>query len=179
MNAAEEIHVGPGLPAEPANGRRVRASAIPSSAAVSSRMSRHPRRDTGPELAVRRILHRAGMRYRVQVPVPGMSRRTIDLVFPRWKVAVFVDGCFWHGCATHRSVPAANGTFWQQKIEGNMARDIQTSDHLRSLGWRVVRIWEHEAPGDAADQVIATVTGVRSEFERTPARRRSSVVEGS
>lgn len=175
MNAAEEIQVGPVLPAGTTRGRSPRASVVPSSAAVSARMSRHPRRDTGPELALRRVLHRSGMRYRVQVPVPGMPRRTIDLAFPRWKVAVFVDGCFWHGCAAHRSVPAANGTFWQRKIEGNVARDIQTVEHLRSLGWRVVRIWEHEAPGDAADQVIAAVTQVRSEFERTPARHRLSV----
>lgn len=179
MNAAEEIQVGSDLPAGSARGRSPRATAVPSSAAVSARMSRHPRRDTGPELALRRILHSAGMRYRVQVPVPGMPRRTIDLAFPRWKVAVFVDGCFWHGCAAHRSVPAANGTFWQRKIEGNVARDVQTGEHLRSLGWRVVRIWEHEAPGDAADRVIAAVTQVRSEFERTPARHRPSVLPDS
>lgn len=86
-----------------------------SSAAVSARMSRHPRRDTGPELVLRRALHAAGLRYRVGYPVPGLPRRTIDIAFTRAKVAVFVDGCFWHGCEQHRTVPTANGAWWAEK----------------------------------------------------------------
>ena len=166
--------IGHALPNE-----RSRRVAIPSSSAVSARMSKHPTRDTGPELAVRRMLHRAGMRYRVQVPVPGMPRRTIDLAFPRWKVAVFIDGCFWHGCIAHRPLPAANSEFWRRKIEGNVARDVETSEHLMRLGWRVVRLWEHQAPSDAAELVIHAVTEAQSDVARTPARRPSHVGPGS
>jgi DNA mismatch endonuclease (patch repair protein) len=81
---------------------------VPSSVQVSERMSKHPRRDTGPELELRRLLHTAGLRYRVQYPVPGWKRRTIDIAFTRRKVAVFINGCFWHGCTKHRGVPASN-----------------------------------------------------------------------
>jgi DNA mismatch endonuclease (patch repair protein) len=108
-------------------------------------MSKHPRRDTGPELELRRLLHAAGLRYRVQYPVPGMGRRTIDIAFPRRKIAVFVDGCFWHGCVDHSHVPASNHDWWQEKFRRNSARDAETDHHLWELGWHVVRLWEHEA----------------------------------
>ncbi|GAA3815415.1 very short patch repair endonuclease [Cellulomonas soli] len=112
-------------------------------------MRRHPRRDTGPELALRRRLHAAGYRYRVVYPVPGYPRRSIDIAFTRAKVAVFVDGCFWHGCSTHRQVPATNTAWWAEKLSANRARDEGTTAHLMELGWTVLRFWEHTAPDDA------------------------------
>lgn len=121
-----------------------------SSPAVAHRMSIHPRRDTGPELAVRRLLHAAGLRYRVCVKVPGAPRRTIDIAFTRRKLAVFIDGCFWHGCTEHRgTVPATNTAWWKEKIDRNRARDRETDQLLWAAGWRVIRIWEHEDPNEA------------------------------
>lgn len=116
-------------------------------------MSRHPRRDTGPELALRSLLHAAGYRYRVAYPVPGLPRRSIDIAFTRAKVAVFVDGCFWHGCSEHRQVPASNREWWAAKLEKNRARDEATTAHLEHLGWTVLRFWEHTEPSRALDTV--------------------------
>ncbi|MGW5336416.1 very short patch repair endonuclease [Streptomyces bauhiniae] len=136
--------------------------AVPSSAAVSARMSRQGSRDTAPEVAVRRLLHAAGMRYRVNVPVPGMPRRTIDIVFGRAKVAVFMDGCFWHGCPEHATRPKANAEWWRAKLDKNMARDLETTRHLRSAGWTVLRFWEHEPVTDVARHIGETVTTART-----------------
>ncbi|MET7271510.1 very short patch repair endonuclease [Streptomyces flaveolus] len=131
---------------------------VPSSAAVSARMSRQGSRDTAPEVAVRRLLHASGLRYRVNVPVPGMPRRTIDIVFPRVKLAIFLDGCFWHGCPQHATQPKANAAWWRSKLDKNMARDRETSEHLRQQGWTVLRFWEHEAP----DAIALTVREARA-----------------
>lgn len=117
---------------------------------VASQMSRLPRRDTRPELAVRRAVFARGYRYRLHRPVPGMPRRTIDLVFVGPQVAVFIDGCFWHGCPEHGSVPKNNRQWWIGKLEANRRRDGETTAHLRALGWVVLRFWEHELPGDVA-----------------------------
>ncbi|MFC9116300.1 very short patch repair endonuclease [Streptomyces sp. NPDC057092] len=121
-------------------------------------MSRQNRRDTAPEVAVRRILHAGGLRYRVNVPVPGMPRRTIDIVFPKAKVAVFLDGCFWHGCPQHATSPKANAEWWRTKLDKNMARDAETTEHLAQEGWTVLRFWEHEPPDEVAAAVRATVS---------------------
>ncbi|MDA3642227.1 very short patch repair endonuclease [Mycobacterium xenopi] len=121
---------------------------------MSEQMSRHPRRDTGPEIDLRRLLHAAGLRYRVHYPVPGMRRRTIDIAFTRQKVAVFIDGCFWHGCGEHRNVPASNHDWWREKLMKNGRRDAETDAHLRSLGWRVIRAWEHEPAADIHWRVV-------------------------
>ena len=129
----------------------------PSSVAVSGRMSRQRRRDTKPEIAVRKILHAMGLRFRVTVPIPGMSRRTIDIAFPRARVAVFVDGCFWHVCPVHRTNPASNSEWWAKKLTTNQSRDLATTEHLTELGWHVVRIWEHEDPAEAAGRIAAIV----------------------
>lgn len=115
---------------------------IPSSTAVSARMSRQRRRDTSPELALRKELHRHGHRYRVDAPLPGIPRRRADLLFARAKVAVFVDGCFWHGCPVHATSPATNREWWQQKLIGNRNRDRDTDQRLQQVGWTVIRIWE-------------------------------------
>lgn len=126
---------------------------VASSAQVSERMSKHPRRDTGPELELRRLLHAAGLRYRVQYPVPGWRRRTIDIAFTRRKVAVFINGCFWHGCTKHRGVPASNREWWQEKLTKNVARDAETDAHLHRLGWHVVRLWEHDLATEGLERV--------------------------
>ncbi|MGJ3508931.1 very short patch repair endonuclease [Enemella sp. A6] len=124
-------------------------------AATSARMSRQKTRDTGPELALRRALHRMGYRYRVDAALPGMPRRRADLLFPGPKVAVFVDGCFWHGCPEHATRPTRNSTWWEQKLTGNVERDRDTTEHLTALGWTVVRVWEHESAEDALALVLA------------------------
>lgn len=124
-----------------------------SSVGVSARMARQARVHTAPEVALRRALHAAGLRYRVAWPVPGLRRRTIDIAFTRAKLAVFVDGCFWHSCPDHATAPSANAAWWAAKLAGNAARDNTTNAHLESLGWRVVRIWEHEPTVDAAELV--------------------------
>ncbi|WP_408022532.1 very short patch repair endonuclease [Streptacidiphilus albus] len=128
-----------------------------SSPAVSRRMSRQASRDTEQELAVRRRLHRAGLRYRVNTPVPGIPRRTIDIAFGRLKIAVFLDGCFWHGCPQHATSPKANAEWWRSKLDRNMARDRETSEHLIGVGWTVLRFWEHDQPEDVAAQVTTAV----------------------
>ncbi len=107
-------------------------------------------RDTRPELAVRSAVHRLGLRYRVASrPLPGL-RRTADLVFRRARVAVFVDGCFWHGCPDHHVLPATNSDYWTGKVGINRARDTDTDQRLAAAGWECVRIWEHEDPSEAA-----------------------------
>jgi DNA mismatch endonuclease (patch repair protein) len=113
-------------------------------------------RDTTPELRVRRILHASGIRYRVNYLVPGMPRRTIDIAFPSRRLAVFIDGCYWHGCTEHRGIPTTNRQFWQQKIGKNRERDHETDAHLRSLEWVSLRFWEHES----LDRVVSTIVGL-------------------
>ncbi|MER7197795.1 very short patch repair endonuclease [Streptomyces sp. NPDC056656] len=120
-------------------------------------MSRQASKDTGAELAVRRLLHAAGLRYRVEYPVPGMARRRIDVAFTRAKVAVLIDGCFWHGCPQHATQPKVNVEWWRQKLDRNMARDRETTGHLTAAGWTVLRFWEHEDPEDVAAQIRAVV----------------------
>lgn len=116
-------------------------------------MRRQRRQDTRPEVAIRRRLHAAGFRYRIGLKVPGMPRRSIDIAFTRTKTAIFVDGCFWHACPDHATWPQTNGTWWRQKLERNAARDRETDTSLRSAGWEVVRIWEHESPATAVERI--------------------------
>jgi DNA mismatch endonuclease (patch repair protein) len=116
-------------------------------------MSRQRRRDTAPEVALRRELHARGHRYRLGRPVPGAPRRTIDIAFTASKVAVFVDGCFWHACPMHGTAPRANSGWWAAKLEQNTRRDRETDEQLRGLGWTVVRVWEHEAVSEAIAKI--------------------------
>lgn len=139
-------------------------SMIPSSPDVSARMRRQASKDTGIELAVRRLLHAAGLRYRVEYPVPGMARRRLDVAFPRAKVAVLIDGCFWHGCPLHATQPKANAEWWRSKLDRNMARDRETTEHLIAEGWTVLRFWEHEAAEEVAVRVAAAVQQRRAEL---------------
>jgi DNA mismatch endonuclease (patch repair protein) len=124
------------------------------------RMSRQRRRDTAPELAIRRLLHARGLRYRVAWRIPGMPRRTVDIAFTRARIAVFVDGCFWHSCPIHRTSPASNHTWWAMKLAANQERDAATDRHLTELGWRVLRIWEHEDPAVAAARIAKQVAAL-------------------
>jgi len=122
-----------------------------SSPGVRRRMQLQRGRDTVPELALRRELHRRGRRYRVDVPIVPGTRRRVDIVFGRARVAVFVDGCFWHGCPEHgQRAHDVNGWYWPEKIAGNRRRDADTDARLRAAGWAVVRVWEHDDPEQAA-----------------------------
>ncbi|WP_082618267.1 very short patch repair endonuclease [Oerskovia sp. Root22] len=133
-----------------------------SSTQASARMSAARRRDTAPELALRRELHARGLRYRVTYPVPGQRRRTIDVAFTRVKVAIFVDGCFWHGCPDHATTPRSNSAWWVGKLAANRARDEDTDLALSDMGWTVVRVWEHEPVSDAASRIETVVNAART-----------------
>ena len=120
-------------------------------------MERQPRRDTRPELALRRALHARGLRYRLDVAIVPGTRRRVDIAFPNAKVAIFVDGCFWHRCPSHGTSPSSNADWWAAKLDGNVARDRDTDVRLGSAGWTVFRVWEHEGMVAAAERVAATV----------------------
>ena len=125
-------------------------------------MSRQRRRDTQPELLVRRILHSRGVRYRVNsAPVPGL-RTKADLVWKGLRLAVFIDGCFWHGCPEHATRPKANEAWWAEKLDTNVQRDRRTDRELTSRGWTVLRFWEHEQPETAADAICAALSELRA-----------------
>lgn len=129
-----------------------------SSPAVRKTMRANRNRDTKPELAVRRASHRLGLRYRVSIrPVPEL-RRTADMVFPRQRVAVFVDGCFWHKCPSHFVEPKTHRDFWLPKLKRNVERDAETDALLGAFGWQVMRYWEHDDPERVA-QEISQATG--------------------
>jgi DNA mismatch endonuclease (patch repair protein) len=116
-------------------------------------MQGNRKRDTRPELALRSELHRRGLRYRIDAkPLDGLRCRA-DIVFRRQKVAVFVDGCFWHGCPEHGTSPRTNPSYWSAKIARNVERDRRNDAELGAAGWAVVRVWEHEAPANAADRI--------------------------
>ena len=110
---------------------------------------------------MRRLLYSAGLRYRVdRAPLPGLRRRA-DVVFGPVRVAVFVDGCFWHGCPQHGTRPRSNEQWWHDKLERNRWRDRDTDDRLLAAGWQVLRVWEHEDPAAAAQRVQAAVRARR------------------
>ncbi|MBE0559079.1 MAG: very short patch repair endonuclease [Proteobacteria bacterium] len=124
-----------------------------SSEAARTRMQSTPRRDTPAEMRIRKLLHAMGLRYSIDAkPLEELPRRA-DIVFRRAKVAVFVDGCFWHGCPEHGTWPRANDQFWRVKILANKERDSDTNNRLRDRGWLVIRIWEHEDPSVAAMRI--------------------------
>ena len=127
-----------------------------SSPAIERRMKSQRRRDTKAELSLRSELWRRGLRYRVDVKVVGRRRR-VDIAFTRAKVAVFVDGCFWHRCPEHGSLPKANRAWWTEKLEANERRDRDADTELVAAGWLVIRVWEHEDPIAAADCIEAAV----------------------
>ena len=117
----------------------------PSSAAVSAAMRANPRRDTAPERRLRSALHRRGWRFRIDFPVHSTARRVRpDIVFTRRRVAVFVDGCFWHSCPEHGTQPRSNASYWVPKLRRSVERDLADTESLSRAGWTVVRVWEHE-----------------------------------
>jgi DNA mismatch endonuclease (patch repair protein) len=140
---------------------------VPSSPEKARQMARVRQRDTRAEMRLRRSLHARGLRFRVQLPLPDGGRRRADVVFPRARVVVFVDGCFWHGCPTHATWPKANADFWREKIETNRRRDRDTDRRLGSLGWCVIRVWEHEDPETAASKIEAVVRAQRPTVGRS------------
>jgi DNA mismatch endonuclease (patch repair protein) len=119
-------------------------------------MTSQRRRDTGPELALRAALWKRGLRYRVDFAAVNRRRR-VDIAFTRVKVAVFVDGCFWHSCPLHATVPKSNQSWWMTKLAANVGRDRATDDELSAAGWAVIRVWEHEPTDRAAERVAALV----------------------
>lgn len=132
-----------------------------SSLSVRGRMSRQQRRDTKPELLVRKILHSRGIRYRIDAaPETGM-RCKADLLWRGLRLAVFIDGCFWHGCPEHATRPKANEAWWAEKLDGNIQRDRRTDLQLTTHGWTVLRFWEHEQPSIVADAICATLAELR------------------
>ena len=124
-------------------------------------MQANRRRDTKPELALRSALHAMGLRFGVDRALISNRRKT-DVVFPAQRIAVYVDGCFWHGCPEHGTVPKQNRQWWLDKLEGNRARDIATTEALTAEGWLVLRFWEHDDAAAAVRTVHALVLEIRT-----------------
>ena len=126
------------------------------------RMQRTRKRDTACEISLRKELYRLGLRYRVEVaPMSGLRQRA-DILFRKAKIAVFVDGCFWHKCTLHGTLPRANQTWWSAKLDANVERDTRNRAMLEGAGWSVIRVWEHEDPIEAAAliaHIVATQLG--------------------
>ncbi|ART68316.1 very short patch repair endonuclease [Mycobacterium dioxanotrophicus] len=142
------------------SGRRPPAS----SEIVRSRMSRQRRRDTQPELLVRRILHSRGIRYRVDGNPEADLRCKADILWRQLHMAVFIDGCFWHGCPDHATRPKANEQWWAHKLDGNIRRDRRMDAELAARGWKVLRFWEHEDPVAVADAICAQLVALRDGY---------------
>jgi DNA mismatch endonuclease, patch repair protein len=138
----------------------------PTSDVTRRKMQANRRRDTEPERLLRSELHRRGRRYRTDLRFQAQDRYVRpDIVFTRSRVAVFVDGCFWHRCPKHASDPRSNIEFWQSKFDANLRRDRADDAALQRAGWTVVRVWAHEEAGDAADRVEAELTAVSATTE--------------
>jgi DNA mismatch endonuclease (patch repair protein) len=127
-------------------------------------MRSNRRTDTLPERVLRVELHRRGLRFRKDLPIrlPVQARIRPDVVFTRSKLAVFVDGCFWHRCPLHGTMPKSNTDYWEPKLRANVARDRRVDELLKEHGWTVVRLWEHEDPSEAADRVAEVVRRLRT-----------------
>jgi DNA mismatch endonuclease (patch repair protein) len=130
-----------------------------SSPGVQAVMRANSRKDTRPEQALRSVLQNRGLRFRKHYPLAPAGRCRADIVFTRARVAVFVDGCFWHGCPEHGTRPRTNSAYWSAKIDRNVARDRDQNLLLERSGWRVVRVWEHEDVSSAADRVERALCG--------------------
>lgn len=137
---------------------------------VRAVMRGNRRRDTSPELAVRRLLHAAGLRYRVDFPLPFDRRRRVDVAFTRRRIAVFIDGCFWHGCPLHyRAAKSDPQGYWAAKLLENQRRDRETDRLLSEAGWTVLRFWEHDDPRAVVEEIQGTL--MRAESEQDGGRR--------
>ena len=133
---------------------RRRLEVVSVSEETSSRMAATRARDNPRERRIRSALHRRGLRFRIHYAAPGITRRSIDIAFPRAKLAVFCDGCFWHGCPVHGTTPKSNRSWWLEKIQTNVRRDANTDARLRDAGWQVLRLWEHLSDEDAVESVL-------------------------
>lgn len=123
-------------------------------------MANH-RRDTKPELAVRSRLHALGYRYRVDFRALPPHRLRVDIAFTRSKIAVMIDGCFWHSCPVHATIPKSNAAYWGPKLRRNVERDIENNRLLADAGWIVLRYWEHEPASSVVKQIVTTVAAIR------------------
>lgn len=126
-------------------------------------MSQAATTNTKPELMLRQALHRAGRRFRVRYRVPGLPRRSVDIAFTRSRVAIMVDGCFWHVCPENASWPRNNADWWRGKLLANVARDRETDCLLEALGWIVVRVWGHERIEAAVEKVLTAIDRARAD----------------
>ena len=143
-------------------GRRTPA---PLNATVSAQMQRMPRSSTGPEVLIRKELHRRGLRFRINNRgLPGRP----DITFTAARIAVFVDGCFWHSCPDHGILPKNNRDWWREKLERNVERDREKDTLLEQMGWTVVHVWEHEPPSAAADGIEQLWRSARGTRARRP-----------
>ncbi|HEV7907594.1 MAG TPA: very short patch repair endonuclease [Pseudonocardiaceae bacterium] len=144
----------------------------PASSEATARVMRRTRRTgTAPEIALRKALHSRGLRFLVDKAPPGTNRRRrVDVLLRGARIAVFVDGCFWHSCPEHGQLPKANRDWWRLKLEGVVLRDRDTDVQLAAAGWLVVRVWEHEDPDLAADSIraLARVRGSRAKARLSP-----------
>lgn len=125
-------------------------------------MQRTRGRDNPFEVLIRSQLYAKGIRYRAHYPVPGMKRITCDIAVPKLRIAVFLDGCFWHGCDIHPPSVKKNTAFWMEKIERNRARDIRVREHLAEIGWTPLRFWEHETVEAIVKRIVSTVEQYRA-----------------
>ncbi|WP_093477387.1 MULTISPECIES: very short patch repair endonuclease [unclassified Streptomyces] len=132
-----------------------------SSAARRRNMQAIRSRDTTPERLIRRLVHAKGLRYRVAARPESALRRTADMVFRPAKVAVFIDGCYWHGCPEHYVSPKTNPGYWSDKVARNMARDRDTNERLRAAGWLVLRFWEHQSAEECSEAICQAVISRR------------------
>jgi DNA mismatch endonuclease, patch repair protein len=132
-------------------------------------------RDTAPEVALRSALHRRGFRFRKHVrPVPGVAC-TVDVLFPTERLALFIDGCYWHSCPQHASSPITNGDWWRAKLAATRERDLRNTQTLNDAGWTVLRIWEHEEVEEAATHVSEVLQQIRAKLPRVDSGHVGSV----
>lgn len=142
-----------------------------SSPMASRRMARVRQKGTGAEIALRRELYRSGLRFRVSYEVLKKPRRVADIAIPRFRIAVFVDGCFWHGCPEHATWPKQNSEFWRQKLEANRTRDADTNARLNLIGWTVLRFWEHESPIRATEAILKVISKITAKVPQSQGAR--------
>jgi DNA mismatch endonuclease, patch repair protein len=162
MRPSETSPRGPAWPGVPEARRNV--------------MRANRRRDTGPERTLRSALHALGLRFRVDMPIRPVAGRSVrpDVVFPRCRVAVYVDGCFWHGCPDHWTRSKTNQGYWDAKVAANRDRDRRTTAILEREGWTVLRFWEHEDMGAAAARVADAVRGAAAQAASPSAKTKAS-----
>jgi len=140
-----------------------RATSWATSPATRRAMQANRRRDTAPELAIRHLVHASGLRYRVDTRPLPTARHTADMIFTRARIAVFIDGCWWHGCPQHYRPPSSNTSYWAAKVARNRERDKLADEALAEADWTVIRIWEHEPPELAANRIIRAVRDAADE----------------